>query len=142
MGQHYLNANGDWVTRVGGEISVGESLAVVPVDIQKRYAETIQTHNAVSVALSGSSNSTYIDCDGFDKLAINLKNDGNTSSQVNLLWSSDGSSQIGYETILTSGTSQYRSAISDIKARYVLVQIQNLDASLAHTMSSYAYLKA
>jgi hypothetical protein len=131
-----VNANGNV------QVDLEEASSIIPIDIQSRLASTIQTHNAVSVAISGSSSSAWLDCDGFDKLAVHLKNDGSTSSQVNLLWSVDGSTQIGYETILASGSSQYRSVLTDVKSRYVMVQIQNLDAALAHTMSAYAYLKA
>jgi hypothetical protein len=120
----------------------GSNAKQVYVANAPKLASTIQTHNAVSIALSGSSSSVWINCDGFSKIAVNLKNDGNTSSQVNLLWSVDGSTQIGFETVLASGSSQYRSAISDTKAQYVLVQVQNLDSALAHTMSAWAYMKS
>jgi hypothetical protein len=117
------------------------SEAIIPTDDQNRLQTTIQTHNAVSVATVAWSLGSWIDTDGFDKIAINLKNDANTSSQVNVDWSADGSTQIGTEALLSSGTSNIRSGITDTKARYARFGIYNGD-TIAHTMSAWAYLKA
>jgi hypothetical protein len=116
---------------------------IQPVEVQSKYASTIQTHNAVSIALSGSSiPSTWIDCDGFDKLACTMINDASTNSWANIYWSNDGTTLHGFETMFASNAQQQKSGIVDIKARYAKVVLGNADASLAHTMSAWAYLKA
>lgn len=113
---------------------------ILPVDIQSRYAQTIQTHNAVSVA-TGWSNGLWQDADGFDKVAVTLKNDASTSNTANIEWSNDGVAIQGVETIIANSTTNNRSAITEIKMRYFRVNIYNGDA-VAHTMSAWAYLKA
>jgi hypothetical protein len=122
---------------------VGTSV-MQPVDIQNRLQTTTQTHNAVSVALSGTSTQTnFIDTAGFDTVAVTVMNDVNTQQNgVNLFWSNDGTTLHGSETLLASAVGQTRAASTAIKARYLKVQLTNGDASAAHTMSAWAYLKA
>jgi hypothetical protein len=121
----------------------GDTNSIIPIDIQSRYAQTIQTHNAVSVGSSnGYSDSSWIDADGFDKIAITMKNDAGTSSYVDIHWSHDGANRIGIEFgVIPSNVNAEKSAITDIKARYVRVRVVNAD-TIAHTMTAYAYLKA
>jgi hypothetical protein len=114
---------------------------ILPVDIQSRLAQTIQTHNAVSIATTAWSNGNWIDADGFDKVGVTMLNDASTSSQLNIQWSNDGSSIHGNENLLTTATSNLRQGITDIKARYFRVQLNNGD-TISHTMSAWAYLKA
>jgi hypothetical protein len=112
----------------------------LPTDQQSRLAQTIQTHNAVSVGASGSSDSSWIDCDGFDRLALTMKNDASTNSQVYLYWSNDGTNSHGYEQFIVTSTAAYKQAETPIKARFVKVQLLNGDAA-SHTMSAWVYLK-
>ena len=117
--------------------------AIIPVDVQARLSQTIQTHNAVSVAASGTSNQTnYMDCDGFDKLGVTALNDAATSNTVNVIWSNDGVNPHGQETVCSAQATSLRSGITDVKARYVKVQLINGDGALAHIMSAWAYLKS
>lgn len=119
-----------------------DSDIMLPIEIQGRLQTTTQTHNAVSVAGSGNSiNTSWIDCFGFDKVAMTLLSDASTTNSANLLWSNDGATQHGFEQIITSSTGNTRSGISETKARYLKVQILNGDAS-AHTMSAWIFLKA
>jgi hypothetical protein len=119
-----------------------QSDVILPIDIQSRYAQTIQTHNAVSVPASGSSSSTlWIDCDGFTNVAFTLYNDAGTNSTVQLSWSHDGSTQHGTDTPIID-TNRWKTGETGVKARYMRVFIANNDATLAHTMSSWVYLKA
>lgn len=122
-------------------IYLTESTIMQPVDIQGHYQTTIQTHNAVNVVMNGNSIGSWIDCNGFDKIAICLKNDASTSSNIGIHWSYDGVAQIGNETTPNSSSS-YQQTAFEIKARYARVYVNNLDATLDHVMSVWAYLKA
>lgn len=117
---------------------------IAPIEIQSRIASTIQTHNAVSIPLSGNSiTASFIDMDGFDKVAFTILCDNGTSTySMNIMWSNDGTSQHGYESVLSVAAGVNRQAITDIKSRYMKVQVANADASAAHTFSAWAYLKA
>lgn len=130
-----------WHQSIKGFVTILASEIAVPIDVQAHYAKTIQTHNAVSVGASGNSNSSYIDCDGFDKVAFTVLNDAATNSSVETHWSNDGINAHGAETLIVQSTSPNKVGISDIKARYVRVQLKNAD-TVAHTMSAWVYLKA
>jgi hypothetical protein len=142
MGQETSNYVNKTSTNVSN-VNVSSSDIIVPTDKQSGLQKTIQTHNAVSVALSSNStSSTWIDCDGFDKLAITLLNDAGTSSFANAYWSNDGVSTHGMDTVIAASTQQQKAGVVDVKARYLKVLVGNSDATLAHTMSAWAYLKA
>jgi hypothetical protein len=116
---------------------------IQPVEVQSKYASTVQTHNAVSVAIStGSTSTTWIDCDGFDKLAVTHLNDASTASNCNVFWSNDGTTQHATDQNITNGTSNQKAGIVDVKARYAKLYLYNGDTALAHTMSAWVYLKA
>jgi hypothetical protein len=116
---------------------------IQPVDIQSRLATTIQTHNAVSVALSSNSlQSTWVDCDGFDKLAVTLLNGAVGQMSADVYWSNDGTSNHGFTKDVVNINSTLGSGITDIKARYAKIAVVNGDSAAAHTMSAWAYLKA
>jgi hypothetical protein len=125
-------------------IRLQDSAITLQTDNQNNLASTIQTHNAVSVALSSYSiQSTWIDCDGFDKLAVTFINDAATTSSVDIKWSNDGVTQHGQDlSVVASNTLINKTGITDVKARYAKVTVVNGDATLAHTMSAWAYLKA
>ncbi|WP_066316994.1 hypothetical protein [Bacillus sp. FJAT-29814] len=113
-----------------------------PTDIQSRYAQTIQTHNAVSVGASGTSDSSWIDADGFSEIGITLLNSGATSSKVHVLWSSDGVTWQGADyDVIATGTPQQRAGNIVVKARYFKIQLFN-GHTASVTMSAWAYLKA
>jgi hypothetical protein len=141
-GQYQYHDDGTTSQLVSGDISIKESTAIVPVDIQARLASTIQTHNAVSVAANTTSiPTTWMDCDGFDKLGITVLNDAGTPSSSGVYWSNDGVNIHGVES--TTAASVFQQAfIFDIKARYAKVRVNNGDATLAHVMSAWAYLKS
>jgi hypothetical protein len=125
------------------DVQLTESNIQQPCDIQNHYQTTIQTHNAVSVAASGSSTSTVIDCNGFDKIAINAQSDAATSWSADIQWSHDGTSVKGLESgVLANNVTNSKIAVTDVKARYALIKLNNADAGAAHTMSAWAFLKA
>lgn len=114
-----------------------------PIDIQSHLQTTIQTHNAVSVAASAAPfNASWIDSNGYDKLAVTLLSDATTTNNATVAWSNDGVTQHGFDTIISNGSGgTTRSGILDTKARYFKVSIFNGD-TVAHTMSAWAYLKS
>jgi hypothetical protein len=122
--------------------SIEESQVILPMDLQSHLQQTIQTHNAVSVAANNFSQSTWIDCDGFDKVAITMINDASTVNAVDVQWSNDATNIHGVESIIGNASSQYRYGITDTKARYARVKVYNLATDIAHTQSCWAYLKA
>jgi len=125
------------------EVDIEEASVIIPIDVQSHLQTTIQTHNAVSIALSSNSPSAWFDTDGFDKIALTLLNDAGTTNSGDILWSNDGATQQGIDlVVLPSNTNQYKTAIIDTRARYFKLRLNNGDAALAHTMSAWAYLKA
>lgn len=121
-------------------ITIVRSDAIIPTDVQTHAQQTIQTHNAVIVPLSGSSDSAWIDCDGFDKIGITIKNDASTSNSADIHWSHDGSTQFAYDNVISTNTLSQRAGITDVKARYARLHLTNGD-TVDHTMSAYVYLK-
>jgi hypothetical protein len=122
------------VTIIGADI-------IQPVDIQSHYQQTIQNINAVSLpATTGSTTGTWIDCDGFDRIAWTVMNDAGTSLTHQLVWSHDGTTQHGTDQSI-SATNRWQINETSTKARYVRVFVSNPDAA-AHTVSAWIYLKA
>lgn len=124
-------------------VDVAQADAMIPTDIQSHLQNTIQTHNAVNVALNSFSDGSWIDTDGFDKVVATIANDAATSNSVDLFWSPDGTNIQSVDSgIIPSGTLQRRSVVTDTKMRYIRVRLNNLDTSAAHTMNGFLYLKA
>jgi hypothetical protein len=124
-------------------VSIEESTIQVPIDQQTTYSQTIQTHNAVSVGASSWSDGVWVDCNGFDKIGITVKNDAGTSNSLHVLWSNDGINRQGVDTsVFASDPSSERVGETTVKARYIKLRVINDDANSAHTMSTWAYLKA
>jgi hypothetical protein len=122
-------------------VKTSSSDIIQPVDIQSRLQTTIRTHNAVSVAANSTSASAFIDCIGYDKIALSLSNDASTSSLAHIYWSHDGVNNQGYEpNVIASDTLSVKSGETTVKARYARVYIHNAD-TVAHTMSAWAYLR-
>lgn len=143
QGNYQYNDDGTVSQITESSTTLNASNVIQPIDIQSHLQTTIQTHNAVSVATVTASNGTsWLDTDGFDKIAVTLLNDASTSSSLSIQWSSDGTTIQGYDlSIIPTGTGQQRSAITDTKMRYARIQIYNGDTA-AHTMSAWAYLKS
>jgi hypothetical protein len=109
--------------------------------IKERTHKTIQTHNAVSVAASGTSASAWIDVEGYEKLAITFLNEAATTSSANVEWSNDGATVHGTESnVIASNTSANKVGETTPKARYVRLVVSNGD-TVAHTISAWAYLR-
>lgn len=117
------------------------SIVAQPVDVQARYSKTIQTHSGVTLAPSAGNIGAWIDCEGFNELAITLMNDATASSYVNVHWSNDNANAHGEDSQVMQGTSRYKSGNIAVKARYARFLVYNSDAT-PHSMSVWAYLKA
>lgn len=106
-----------------------------------RDSQTFQTHNAVSVPGSNGvlDSTTWIDCKGYDQIAVTFLNDASTSATISVIWSNDGAAKHGDDVIIATGTSSRRAGRTGVKARYCKVSLLNADAA-AHTMSAWAYL--
>jgi len=114
----------------------------LPIQIQSRLTNLVQTHNNVLIpANTLNYSTTWIDCSKFDKIGFTIMNDSATNTYVSLLWSHDQSTNHGEETILATGNAIRRASIVDTKAQYVKVLVNNQDAS-AHTISTWIYLKS
>lgn len=135
-----VDANGYPIPKVSAQLT--GSNVIQPTDIQSHLQTTIQTHNAVSVALSGNSVGSWIDADGFDKIGCTMAGDNSFSNSCSIHWSNDGSTLHGAESIIATGTGQQRAGITDTKSRYFRLVLGNNDSAAAHTMSAWAFLKA
>jgi hypothetical protein len=125
------------------QVSLAGSNVIQPVDIQARYATTIQTHNAVSVSASGSAAGSWIDCSNFTEIGITVMNDAATSNGAYLDYSNDGVTIHGQDinNIITTNNQARKGNNKPIISKYVRVVLVNADVA-AHTMSAWAYLKA
>lgn len=149
MSQYVQTADGNWATRVaiaGAEGSSGavpvSSNEMLPVDIQSRYAQTIQTHNAVSVGASGFSLGSWIETKGYDKVVLSVKTDVQHALRIKCHWSMDGTNAaIGNDYVLNVTATEGNIEIP-VKLPWLRVEIRNDDSATAHVMSAYAYLKA
>jgi hypothetical protein len=127
-------------TGLQNDAAIVESGIMVPVDVQSRYQKTVQTHNAVSISATSWSNSNaWLDCSGFEKIAVTFKHEATISTTIEMQWSNDGATHHGRETSFT-GTAIDGVAVVEVKARYFRISIRNGDAA-AHTTSVWAYLR-
>jgi hypothetical protein len=88
MSQYFLNDKNQWATRVEGDISLKESQIIQPVDVQSRYSQTIQTHNAVSVGASASTTRVEVPTKGYSKAILMHNATGNAQAFANAVMSS------------------------------------------------------
>jgi hypothetical protein len=126
------------------QVSLAGSNVIQPVDVQSRYATTIQTHNAVSVGASGSSTGTWINVDGFNEAVITMVNDAATLSGAYFQYSHDGVTIHGDDVVNTIANHAQLRKVSGSKptgSKYIRVVLLNGDAA-AHIMSAWVYLKA
>ena len=115
----------------------------VPVDIQSRYAQTIQTQAGTMLPpTTGTATGVWVDCSCFDKMGITFLYESVTASAGDLQWSNDGVTAHGQEiNAIVGGTANRKQGITDVKARYARLILFNTDAA-PHTMSAWIYLKA
>lgn len=124
-------------------VTTADSAIMQPVEIQGHLSQTIQTHTAVSVPLSGTNQgpASWIDTNGYFSIGTMVRSDASHSLTLKLVWSNDGVNIHNTQSLVT-GTGSDASGHTETRARYVKVQIENGDAAAAHVMSAWAYLKA
>lgn len=118
------------------------------ISLRDRKTQTIQTQNAVSVVANGSSvpstggptNNGWQSSKGFDQVAVTMTNDAAINSGCAVYWSNDGVNAHGNETIIATAAQVNKAGRTGVKADWFKVVPINGDASLAHTMSAWAYL--
>ena len=128
-------------------VGLKESNIQLPTEKQSTFTNTIQTHPGITVATNGNStNSDWLDADGFSELAVTVLSDSNTAQfAATILWSNDKTNIHGAETVLGSAVAVWANARSGqvtTKARYFKLVLINSDSANPHVMSAWAYLKA
>ena len=132
----------DGVKYETGHANIQEAGIMIPVDIQSRYSQTIQTHNAIVLTTVNSKSGAWIDCGSFEKIACTLLTEVATDKTlIQFHWSNDGVVLHGRDSFTGIPVMAEKSFIAETKARYVRIQIQNND-TVSHTVSAWAYLKA
>lgn len=107
-----------------------------------RQNKTVPIIEGVSVNLDSYYESGWIDVQGFNQVGFAIKNDGATSSAMDLDWSYDGKTAHGKDLyVIPSAETVLRAGHTDIKAPYMRVIVKNRDKLAPHVMSAYAYLK-
>ena len=125
------------------KVKIDSTDVQLPIQIQSRLTSVVQTHNSTLIAPNTwSKSSTWIDCSKFDKLATSLLNDASTSTQMYVYWSFDQSTEHGLEQIMLANTQNTRTVITDVKAPYFKIGIQNGDTTTAHTITSLTLMKS
>lgn len=115
---------------------------IQPVDIQARYTQHIQTHNAVPVTASQVSSIVSVDCDGFSECTVVGKFAGAATLRVEVNFldgtrMADGASRI-IDKAGTSGA-YARFNLSGLKS----ISVYALDTSaVANTVSIEVHLMA
>lgn len=114
----------------------------LPIQMQSRLANQIQTHNNTLVAPSTWSKGSWNDCSKFDKISVHVLNDASTSNQAYIYWSFDQSTEHGIEQIMGDSTSKSRTILTDRKAPYFKIGVLNGDSTTAHTFIIWTEMKA
>jgi hypothetical protein len=127
--------------------SIDQTNVIVPTDDQNGLSRTIQTHtSSVVTPNGGSASGSYIDCDGWDNVVVHLNASLSAAgdNEIRLLWSNDGLSMTTYQVVQFEDVVTHDKKVSKdykIKMRFLSVQLRNLNASSANTMSAWTYFK-
>jgi hypothetical protein len=107
-----------------------------------RQSVTIQTHNAVSVALSSNNLGATQTSNGYDQLAVGVKVDVSTTRSVEVWWYADSGATnlIGQEVVVAVSNANNGTGRTSVKGPYFKVNAVNGDAGSAHTFSTWAHL--
>ncbi|MGG1916040.1 hypothetical protein ABFY54_28985 [Priestia megaterium] len=133
-----INEDGSQNTKITG------SDIQQPVEIQGHVSQVVQAQNAVSVAANTWNNSSFIDCAGFDSIAVNVVVDNiSANAFIECGWSNDGVNIHG-KTLLSSGmgAALQGTFFTPIGLRYARIQIKNQDSANARTVSALVNMKA
>jgi hypothetical protein len=117
-------------------MSIEESQAIIPTDVQSHLTQVVQTHNAVSVTSGNNSvPSSWTSCDGFRQISVGVTTTGKTSLKI--YWSYDGSTLHSQEMLINNAEPK----TTDVAAPYFKLVPQN-DDTVTETITVYAYLMA
>jgi hypothetical protein len=126
------------------QVTLAGSNVIQPMDIQARYAQTIQTHSVVNIPAYDRSYSQWVDVSGFNEIEISAIGQGDIfdcyiefSHDTNRVVMSDAYSyhHEGSQIDSEGGFSQ------KVKTRYVRIVIMNGSNSGVLVASSWLYLK-
>lgn len=137
MTTKYLG-DGIWARRT----NIDSSDIMLPIERQASHHESLSVQTNVVVAPSANADSsTWLPCDGFDKIAVSLKNSGAFASEVSVLFSHDNANIDGIIDVLSNATPQYRSNEVPVCAPFFKIRVTNKHTAPA-TMSTKVLLKA
>jgi hypothetical protein len=125
------------------QVSLAGSNVIAPVDIQARYAQTIQSHSVVNIPANDRSYSQWIDVSGFNEIEITAIGEGDIfdcyiefSHDANRIVFSDAFSYHHEGSQIDS-----EGAFSQkVRTRYVRIVIMNPSPGVL-VSSSWLYLK-
>lgn len=124
-----------------GAIMEGSDVQL-PVEIQGRATQTIQSHNAVSIPANGWNSSSWFDVSAYDKVAVSANMTSGTGMTLNVDFSHDGVNFFANSySIFYDGTQPSPAFEIPVMSKFVRVSIKNKDATNAKTTSAYLFLK-
>jgi hypothetical protein len=133
------NGDGSYSTNT----AITDSDAILPMGVEYRKQKMIPAHSSTNVLPNAwNTISGWIDTDGFESIAVTLKNDAATLAKANIDWSHDQSVTAGSEQVIAPASNFSLAGAVPTKARYAKISIQNQDGAAAHVFFSWAYLKA
>lgn len=107
----------------------------------KPKTKTVLTHVNKVIPNGATDNSSWIDLDGYNTLALLFKNETGAHNHTGYLdWSNDGVNKLVSVATLATGTAQERVGTSPAYARYVRVGINNAHTAPV-TVNASLYLK-
>ena len=150
--QAKVDDDGNLLIKIAGtEDSGGGSLKVtldnstirLPVDVQSRYPQTIQTHSGVMIGPTPATNSSgWMDCSEYNHIAVTALSSGN-GIVAEVQWSNDGVNRHGGRgsKVINAPALNDGDGIVETRAKFFRVVLQNTNTE-PQTMSTWAYLKA
>lgn len=120
---------------------------VLPMEIQRRLATTVQVIDALAVGANAwSSNTAFFDVDGWDKAGVTVSMTGGTGMIVAVDYSHDGTTYFASapssDTFLYDGSANNISSEISVLARFIRISVKNKDGVNPKTVSAYIYPKA
>lgn len=137
MTTKYLG-DGVWARRT----NIDSADIMLPVERQGVHSERLSMNSGVVVSPSATNDSsTWMSCEGFDKIAVTLKNSGSFNSSLEVLFSHDATNIDGAFEVLPNDSAQYRAGEAPVCAHYFKFRVRNGHTAPA-TITTNALLKA
>ncbi|MDM5155837.1 hypothetical protein QUF88_19190 [Bacillus sp. DX1.1] len=127
IGNKFIETVKDWARL----ISIADSEIMVPVEVQGRLSQLIQTHNAVSNP--AASKSAWIKCidpatGSYSEITVN----SNIAGTIKLEWSNDGATVVSDESFSTTKIARAKVALPWVR----------VDLTATGTVTTYTLLQA